>query len=279
MAETAVLKSTSDVEEAPPTTPDNEEGKISIIQALIGIILRPVNTFQNLRDSKRGYWWLIFAITLFTLILSALASANATARTIRTFSSLPANPAVITGGQAASAQQFQSPSPLILIALPFAGGLLVTLADYFLRSLIVFAMSLILGGKATFRQIFQMSVWTTIPYALRHIIQSIAMLITGGQAVNGLSAVLTTAESRAIPLLSYVLGYIDFYMLWSAILLGIGTVITAKVTKGKGLAVIIAYLGIALASVLILFAISSALGGVLGGGNGIRRFPGGARVP
>jgi hypothetical protein len=279
VAETAVLKSTSDVEEAPLTTPDNEEVKISIIQALIGIVIRPVSTFQRLQDSKRGYWWLVLAITLVILILSALASANVTSRAIRTFSSLSANPTVITGDQAAAAQQFQSPSLLLLIALPLVGGLLLTLADYFLRSLIVFAMSLVLGGKATFKQAFRMSVWTTIPYAFRHIVQSIAMFATGGQAVSGLSAILTTAESRAIPILNYVLSYIDFYMLWSAILLGIGTVITAKISKGKGLAVMVAYLGIALAGALILFAISSALGGVLGGGAGLRRFPGSGRIP
>jgi hypothetical protein len=277
VTESAVLKPTSKVKEAAPAASASEEIKISIVQALTGIIVRPVDMFQRLRDAKHGHWWLVLVITLLTVALSGYASSTVMSRAFQSIE-LPGNGAVITGGATMSgpAVQFAGPSPLMQIGLPLIGGLTLTLADYLLRTGTVFAMSLVLGGKATFRQAFRMSVWTTIPYAVRHIVQSIAMFTTGGQAVNGLSAVLTTAEVRAIPILNLVLGYIDFYMLWSAILLGIGAVVTAKMSKGKGLAVMVAYLGLALASGLIMFAISGALSGLMGGGGaGPQRFGGG----
>lgn len=266
---------------SPTATVDSSqsEGQIGPLQALAGIVIRPVETFQRLRVSRRCYWWLVFAITVVTLALAAFASASAQSRgmaglpTAAAMSSGQASTGQTSGsktstGKTAAAQTDQAPSILPRIGLSVAGGAALLLLDYLLRALIAFAMGLVIGGRISFRQAFRMGVWSTVPNALRNLVQSAAMLATGQQSISGLSAALTTAEARAMPILSDVLGHIDFYMLWSVILLGVGMVATARISRGKGLAMASAYLGVALASTLILFSVSSAVGGLLGGPSG-----------
>jgi hypothetical protein len=276
-ADTAALQPDTSSPTPQPETAQ-PEGQIRPLQALIGIVIRPVETFQKLRDSQRSTWWLVFAITIVTLALASFASSSALSRGM---ASLPAaassnraagSQAAATqasgsrtmAGQTAAASTARSSSVLPRMALSLAGGAAMLLLDYLLRALIAFGMGLVLGGRISFKQAFRLGVWSTIPNALRNLVQSAAMLVTGQQSVSGLSAVLTTAETRAMPILSNVLEHIDFYMLWSVILLGVGLVATARISKGKGLAMASAYLGVALAGTLILFAGSSAVSGLLG---------------
>jgi hypothetical protein len=241
--------------------------QISPLKALTGIIIRPAETLARLRDSKKGYWWLVFSVTLVTAALSAIASASVQARAFAGLSAA-ASKATTSASGGAAALPAAAGSSLTNVALTLAGGAVLLLLDYCLRALIVFGMGLVLGGKASLKQAFRMSVWTTIPYALRHLVQGGAMFAAGQPSVSGLSAVLTTAESETMPILNLVLGMIDFYMLWSALLLGIGVVVTAKVSRGKGLATVVAYLGLALAGSLALYAASTALGSLASGSLG-----------
>jgi len=161
---------------------------------------------------------------------------------------------------------------LTTIGISLAGGVALMLADLVLRTLVVSGMSLALGGKAGFKQSFRLSLWASIPFILRCVVQSAAMFATGGQSVSGLSGVMSTAESQALPLMNTVLSAIDFYMLWSAILLAIGVSVTASVGKGKGIVTTLVYLALALGGILALRAISTALASALGstlGGSGI----------
>jgi hypothetical protein len=173
---------------------------------------------------------------------------------------------------------------LTTIGVSLASGVALMLADLILRTLVVSGMSLALGGKVSFKQSFRLSLWTSIPFILRCVVQSAAMFATGGQSVSGLSGVMTTAESQAAPLVSTVLGSIDFYMLWSAVLLAVGITVTASVGKGKGIATTLVYVLLALGGILALRAISTALASALGstlGGSGINLpgVSGGAGMP
>jgi hypothetical protein len=253
VAETPASGSSTSIIEA------SEEKPASPFGLLVGTIIRPLATFKQLSEARRGYWWFVFVVTVITIIAATAASAGVTARAFQNFTA-PAGAA--TGGTRVS----QQTSPLVLIALPVASGIAVTLLDYGLRAVAVFLASLLLGGKTAFKQIFTMAAWTTLPNAVRRIVQAIAMIATGGLAVPGLSAAMTTLEARSLPILSLLLGSVDFYMLWSALLLGIGSAVVGKLSKGKAIITVFVYLGLALAGILIYFAISSALGGLLGGG-------------
>jgi len=249
------------------------EGDTGPIGQLIGIVTRPADTFRRMRDSGRGYWWLIFAANVAGLALTAAASASSMARAMAQFAGNAANTAAAaatsatssaTSTSAARAASAGGSSVLTTIAVSLAGGVALMLGDLILRTLVVSGMSLALGGKASFKQSFRLSLWTSVPFILRCLVQSAAMFATGGQSVSGLSGVMTTAESQALPLVNTILSAIDFYMLWSAILLAIGVSVTASVGKGKGIAITLVYLVLALGGILALRAISTALASALG---------------
>jgi len=252
---------------AEPSPASNSEGtQIQPLQVLLGIVIRPMDTFEKLRESKRGYVWLAFAVAVIAIVVFAIASSSAQAIAIQ-------NVAPPTGSQnGATTRQFQTPSPVLTIGLAVVSALILTLLDYGLRGLVAFASGMLLGGKIAFKDAFRMGVWTTIPYAIRRLVQSVAMALAGGQAAAGLSAALTVTEIRAMPLLNTLLSSFDFYMVWSVLLFGIGTAITARIGKGKVAIAMLFYVGLSVAGILIFFAISSAIGGLLGGG---ARVPGG----
>ena len=223
---------------------------------LVGIITRPADTFRRMRETGRGFWWLVVALNIAGLALTAAASASSMARSIANFAASATNTAVTA---AASARSAGGATPLNSIGASLAGSVALMIADLVLRTLVASGMSLVLGGKASFKQSFRVSLWTSVPFVLRCVVQSAAMFATGGQAVSGMSGVMTPAESAAFPLISTMLGAIDFYMLWSAILLAIGVSVTASLSKGKGIATTLVYLSLALGGILALRAISAAL--------------------
>jgi len=215
----------------------------------------------------------VFAVAVVAIIVFASASASVQTRTFQI--STPPAGAQTGANNGAATRQFQAPSPVLTIGLAVVAALAVTVLDYGLRGLIAFGAGMILGGAITFKEAFRMGVWTTIPYSIRRIVQALAVALTGGQAAAGLSAALTTAEIRAMPLLNTLLGTFDFYAVWSILLLAIGTAVTARIGPGKALVATVFYVGLSLVGTLIFFAVSSAVGGLFGGGV---RAPGGGGV-
>jgi hypothetical protein len=260
-----------------------------------------VATFRQLGDAKSGYWWFVLLVTAIVILAVALAESSVTASRVAQFTvtggrtgaatqgnfnsasgnagAAAGNPnasgnggtgqrnAGGTGANAAGARQVQTASPLLLIGLPLAGGIAVTLLDYGLRALLVFLMSMLLGGKAAFREVFRMAAWTTLPAAVRRVVQAMAVVLTGGQIAAGFSAALSAAEIRTLPLVNLLLGYVDVYTLWSALLLGIGAVITGRLSKGKAAFTVAIYICVSLVGILVFYAVTNAIGGALGGTN------------
>ncbi len=231
------------------------ETGFSPLKSLWNIIIHPIKTFERLREAPRSFWWVVLLVTLVTLGLLTGASVGAQEATLAAFRAQAAASGRQFGGN------FQGTSPVLSIALPLAGGLAVILLDYLLRAAVMFVSSLVLGGQATFKQAFRAGVWSTVPYAVKNVVQVLAVALTGGQVAAGLSAALTTAEIRALPLLNTLLSHLDFYVLWSAALLWVGTMVTARMGKGKSVVAVIAYVGLALVGILLYFVVENALFG------------------
>jgi hypothetical protein len=235
----------------------------NITSLLMGILAHPRATFKSLRDAAQGYWWLIFMITVIALTTSVLVSAN-----------IPAQSFASSVGMAAADANMNMPSDLpqasqsssaMALAVLLVSGIAVILLGYAARGLVVFAASLVMGGHATFKQTLRMAIWTTIPAIFRHMVNSVAMAATSGQIVAGISGVLTTMEARSLPFLNTLLSQVDFYAIWSMVLLGIGVTVTTRLGKGKSVVVVLIYIITAAAGLLIFYFAGNALSGLLGG--------------
>jgi hypothetical protein len=235
----------------------NAEAKLTPFRTLIGVIVRPRATFEKLRDAKRGYWWLVFTLAAVATILLAIATSAAQASMFQNF--------VPPEGAEMPANFAQTASTLALVG-GIVGGVISTLVGYFFLTLIVFGSGLILGGKATFKQVFTMSVWTTLPYVVRTLVQAAASLVTGALPAPGLSGMLTTAETLSMPVLAALLTRIDVYTLWSLVLLAIGVGVVYRLSRGKTLIIVAIYVAISLGLVLASTAALSGIQNMFSGG-------------
>lgn len=238
-------------------------GQLTVLNILVGIIIRPWVTFKSLRELKHGYWWLVLLLTVAALVLYTVVSASTMSRAMQGFTP-PAG--VVTGDIATNMPQVTTQaSSFVTIAVPVAVGIITLLVGYAFRGLVAFGASLIMGGHSTFKQTFRMAVWTTLPACLRYVVQSIAVGSTQGRIVSGLTGVMTTIEARSLPVLNLLLGQIDVYTVWSMVLLGIGIAATTKLGKGKSIIAVLIYVAVSIVGLLLYYAINNALGGLIGG--------------
>ncbi len=210
---------------------------LTILGLLTGVIIRPRRTFVSLREAKQGHWWIVFVITILTLALLTFSTTSIQMKSMQNF--MPPEGVEIPEEAAAAA----APTSMLLVfSMGLIGGVIGTLVKYLLSTSLIFGLGFVFGGKTTFKQMFRMVVWTTLPVAIRYLVQAIASLITGNPPVAGLSAAMTTMESMSMPILSSMLGQIDAYLVWSMILLGIGVSATTKLSKGKTALLVCIYL-------------------------------------
>lgn len=239
---------------------------------LAGVIIRPRQTFVSLRESRRGYWWVVFVITILAL---ALLTYSTTSIQMKARQNLmpPEGMEIPEGATAGSA------SMLLVLFMALAGGILGTLVKYLLGTSLIFALGFVFGGKASFKQMFRVVVWSTLPIVIRYLVQAFASLATGSPPVAGLSAAMTPMESMNLPVLSSLLGAVDIYLIWSMILLGIGISAITRLSKGKTALIVVLYVLIAAAALIGLTwagqAINNLLGNSTGGGAGGGPGPGG----
>jgi hypothetical protein len=268
--------------------PGQGKARLAPFQVLKGIIVQPRATFVRLRSAERGHWWLVLLLSAIAISLLSFATVSVQNTRLQGFTlpsgestpqTAPTPQAAATPRQARSTPQAGSvygrtatpvadagqSSTVLGYVLPIVAGVGGVVLGYLFCSFVVFGMSIVFGGKATYTQVFRMAAWASLPLAIGNLVQSIASLVTGGTPAPGLSAVLTSQEALDMPALQALLGHLDVYLIWSMVLLGVGTVVTSKLSKRKSATVVIIYLVLAAGVIVGLTAASGALGELFGG--------------
>ncbi len=293
-----VIEFTED--DAPAPQPENDEGQdqppFTALRALVGTLFHPRATFQHMREAKRGHWWVVLFITLAAVALFTVTRTNVqtarraemlaqmeaagetTGSTARTGGGGPGGGGPPGGGMAgpgmgmmlggggggSSAEDAAGAMGGTSLALSLGTGVLGVVVGYFARGLLLFLLSLALGGQATFKQVFRAGVWATLPLAIRNLVQGMVVVITGAIPISGLSGVFGGGPpGGSSALLSSLLSEIDIYTVWSLILIAAAVVVTAKLSRLKGAVVsLLSWLIMAGATL----GASALAGSLLGGG-------------
>jgi F0F1-type ATP synthase assembly protein I len=228
-------------------SPESEEARINPFAALLGVIFRPRRTFAAMRDAKSGHWWLAALISLIAISL-AFAVTGPRQMQMRMAQSAAEQQRDIEDGappppddQAAQQAQVLEGSLGVIMIAGFVFSLVGMFIGYLLHAALLYLLGLAMGGRATFKQVFRMGVWTLLPAAVRAGLSGIAALVTGGLPAAGLSAAMTGAEFLSAPVLGAFLGWFDFYRLWTLILVGVGAAATYKLNRGKSLILVLIY--------------------------------------
>lgn len=250
--------------------PAASAARFTIPDALVGVLIRPRRTFERMRDATQGYWWVVFALALAALIVSTVATVPVQVEAqqaafdaqMEQFEDLPPE-------QLAQIEQTQQifSSTIMLSAIGTATGIAGLLFRYLLRAGVLFLLGLALGGQASFKQVWRMAVWTTLPLVVGSIVSAAAVILTGNLPAAGLSYVFADAElAAASPILIAILGRIDLYTLWSLALIAVGLVATARLSLAKSAGIAAAFwllgTGWAVATAAVGQALLSSFGGV-----------------
>lgn len=271
LAEPVVESTPVDTEEAP---------RLSPLRLLAGILVRPRATFEKMRHAKRKHWWVVLVLMIAVTALLAYATVTAQMNRFQGAGSpegftppaqgdMPEGFTPPTGGEGGQ-QQFAGPSATsgsstaVSILVTTGTGVVRALLGYLICAIVVFGVGLVMGGKGEFKQLFPVAAWATLPLVVRKLVHTVVTLVAGKTIVAGLGGVLTWAESASLPLVYTLLGQVDFYLIWSLVLLGIGVAVTSKLSRGKSAVVVIVYLLIAAGLLLVSNLAASALSDLFG---------------
>jgi len=225
---------------------------------LVDIIIRPTKAFTYLRDAT-GHWWLVpLALSMLGLVLYIVVSAGPMAR--MTAEEMQEVLKQMPPEQAAQATQFigRTSSVGFIIVTGLITSLLGLLIGWLLQSGVLHLVSLALGSRARFGQMFTMVTWASIPFFLRHLLQTAVVGIT--QEViryQGLASLVATGDplKDAGNILIPILSRLDIFYIWNLVLLALGLAVMARFSRLKAALIILGYalltMGISLGPVLI----------------------------
>lgn len=213
-----------------------------------GMIRRPRATLETVRDFGGRAWIWMAAAMLVLAILPSLVSAPIVARQSAELirESLERQEELgqqITPEMAQQATQF-STSPIFTMVFPSILRILGLLLTWLVWSGALHLLSTMLGGSNSFRQMWRAVIWTWVPFALRSLLQTGFILLTGELITRpGLSALVRSApvEEGSIPqipstgelVLGNLLGQIDLFAVWNLALLVLAVSITARISGRK----------------------------------------------
>ncbi|MBN1312693.1 MAG: YIP1 family protein [Anaerolineae bacterium] len=261
-----------DVEEVTPGPGPDIEDQMTPAETLVGVVLRPKATFERMRNAEVGHWWVVAALAVVALTLVTIAGVPIAAESANSTNESQMEEITTTQElseeEQAQIEQMQRimSSQAVLGALIGCFSVFGLAIGYLVRAGFTFLLGLALGGRASFKQVWRMSVWTTLPEVLRAIVSAVVTFVTGNPSVSGLSYILKGVEVSTYPYLATLLGSIDIYAIWSLVLLGIGLFATSQLSRGKSAVVALAYWLLTVAFSLGLTAIGQASLSILGMG-------------
>lgn len=142
--------------------------------------------------------------------------------------------------------------PVFLYIIPAVTGLAKLWAGWFIVAGLLHLASTLFGGRGSMGSTLNLVAWSCLPFALRDILRIIFMLVAKHTIANpGLSGF------GNILFVSKVLGSVDLFLIWFAILLALGLRVTDNLPVGKAVVSVFIVL-------LIVLLIQGGLGTLLG---------------
>lgn len=237
------------------------------IGLIIGILRRPRATLERLAELPRRPWRRIALLVLVAVILPVVPTYTVSSRQAAAqfqaalsseqpgrVSAVPVAPG--KGGVVQVApgrpgmeetQPMPAPtlSPLAGLALPALGRLGGLVLNWLLWSGVLYVVGTMMGGRNTFGHMFQMVVWTWVPFAVRGVLQAGYIWLAGQPIANpGLSGFVTSqASTSGMPapagmgtlIWQSLLGRVDIYLFWHLALVVVGLMAVARLSRRKAL--------------------------------------------
>jgi hypothetical protein len=216
---------------------------------LLALIIHPKKAFTQLdQTGKPRFFWPAIAMIV-VIWLGALITLPITQReSVKSYDDMLAQMgANVSETQRATLEQQRqfSTSPVVLVA---STGILETIGYPILwlsAAGVIYLLNLVFGGQARFGSILSMTIWASVAEILGRVVLVIGTLAKGATPHPGLSYLVSmdtlSAITPATAVLSQILSKITIFEIWYLVLIGVGVVASAKVTRWKGALITILY--------------------------------------
>ena len=240
---------------AESTAPVPQQERKSPLQLLLGIFLHPGLTLNRIAQRKNRLWWLPALITLVLVVTPVVAAGPINAReSLATYQESQEQIQEQFGGGVEMTEEDMEQaraivgSPVTHTILPAVGTFFGRIIGWLIWAGALYLGGMALGGRSKFGQIFSITLWCWMPYALRGVIRTLYILFTG-QTIDapGLSALVavpqtgaeamgamgTIGASPGQQILTDLLGRLDIFMIWHLILLVFGVRAATQLPQRK----------------------------------------------
>jgi hypothetical protein len=244
--------------------------RLGVRALCVDVVRLPGAAFRRLAEhpDRRWVFPVLALVTLSTAYAVALAinpGAQAYAHQVM-MARLSASSSGMSQAQMAQITQSAGGTlQLVSVVGAFIGGLVATGLGLVIAAAIFHFLSTVMGGQQSYRQMFTVISWASLPLALGAAVRLVAVL-AGNFDPNpaGLAGLVGGAIGAPPGLMAPLLGQIELWNLWSLALSVLAIQAVAQITRRKALVIVVVLVALQIAIGLAGTLISRALMGLSG---------------
>jgi hypothetical protein len=202
---------------------------------ILPVLFTPKKALEKVTSEEKSVWLTPLLVISVLIILSVMVAAPIRRGIIEMGMNIPEDFQYYSAEQQAAFMTGQANrvSPLFLYGFPMLTKLAGLWISWFLLSSILHLSLTLAGSRANNVRFYNLTGWSLLPVAIRHLVQIFAMLFTKTVVSSpGLSGFIT-ADTGFAAFLSSVLGQIDIFFIWQIVLLLIGVLTLSGLVKSK----------------------------------------------
>ncbi len=228
---------------------------------ILAVLFQPHRTFTEIAG-ETGSSWLTPMLTLsLSALLSVIVSGYLTARAAMMGNiTFPPDWQYWTPEMQNNYMQAQQSmqGPIFVYIIPFVSAFFGLWLGWLIFSGLLHLGSTLLGGRGSMSSALNVVGWAYLPFVVRDLLRVIYMLIAGHSIVSpGLSGFVSNAAFWA-----QILSRVDFFFLWSAVLLVIGFSIADGLPRNKSITGVVVVL-------ILLLLVQAGFGALVSGIGGM----------
>lgn len=201
--------------------------EMSLWQRLMGIITKPQDTLAEV-IRKPTVLWPAVVISVVNLVFFLITMPKLQKYTLMALENLP---------QKIPPEQLARTKSIALIGVAVGGSLsviIMPLVICLIITLLIKLFNLIIGSEPSFKQLYAVSLITSLPTVLGSILRTLLLAISPVESF----ATVTTSAALALPKgstgpLFVVLSQVDPFLIWSLFLLSMGAAMVLKTSTKK----------------------------------------------
>jgi hypothetical protein len=240
----------NDLPEEPPRKPFRPEW-------ILPLFFRPGKTLRTIAETEGPNW--LAPILLLTLLAIIFILVAAPLRIQEALSRAPELPPDAQWWSPEMVQDYLNANqpntgPLMMYILPGLSALLSVWGGWFILGAVLHLALTLAGGRGSRSADFNLAAWAGLPFALRYIVQIVAMLVSRSLiSAPGLSGFFNIEAGGVVTYLAITAGLVDIYLIWQVVLLMVGASTGARLPAAKAA-------GAVLGSVLLLLLLQALPG-------------------